>query len=74
MMVTQYTGARDTSWVARVDLDDTEWPHVDASDDWLDRPIYRWVTENCEGAVFLYLGTILFDNRDDFTQFLITWS
>lgn len=63
-----------SGWYAEVILDDSEWPPIDENDQWLDRPIRRWVREYTEGAHFFTLsGTILFSNESDLTEFVLSW-
>lgn len=62
-------------WYAEVILDDRKWPPIDENDQWLDRPIRRWVREHTEGAHFFsYRGTILFSKESDLTAFVLAWS
>jgi hypothetical protein len=62
-------------WYAEDMLDDSEWPPIDENDQWLDRPIRRWVREHTAGAHFFsYRGTMLFSNESDLTAFVLAWS
>jgi hypothetical protein len=62
-------------WHAQVVLNAQEWPPLDYDDLWLDRPIRRWVTEECEHSTnFSYYGHIMFAHEDDLVKFLLTWS
>ena len=64
----------DHGWAGRVDLDDAEWPPGKTSDDYLKRPMFRWVHANCWPVCFTSKGIILFGEQDDLTQFVLTWS
>lgn len=62
-------------WYARVELTPQQWPPIDRGDLWLERPIYTWVTQDCEHSTnFTYYGHILFAHEDDLVKFLLTWS
>lgn len=64
-----------SGWYAEVILADSEWPPIDENDQWLDRPIRRWVREHTVGAHFFsYRGIILFSNESDLTAFVLSWS
>jgi hypothetical protein len=64
----------DTSWYARIDLDEKEWPPLDEDDDWFNRPIRQWVYDNCyPGIFFAAKGWILFEREEDVMQFMLTW-
>lgn len=67
---------KDSSWAYRIDLEPYEWPPFNYDDtDWLDRPIRRWVYDNCyPGAFFAADGMILFQRPEDAVQFQLTWS
>ena len=63
------------AWYAEVWLDDEEWPSVDEKDEWLDRPVRRWVVEHATGEHFFSVaGTILFRDGEDLTAFVLAWS
>lgn len=72
MIVTKFLpGSR---WYAEVWLDDEEWPTVDEKDEWLDRPVRRWVIEHATGEYFFSCaGTILFRDEEDLIMFQLTW-
>ena len=62
-------------WYAKVELTSQQWPPIDRLDLWLERPIYKWVTQDCEHSTnFTYYGHILFAHEDDLVRFLLTWS
>jgi hypothetical protein len=62
-------------WYAEVMLDDSEWPPIDQNDQWLDRPIRRWVVEHAIGEHFFsaVAGTILFNTKSDLMMFQLVW-
>jgi len=63
------------AWYAGVELNVQQWHPLDYDDLWLDRPIRRWVMEECEhNTDFSYYGHILFEHEDDLVKFLLTWS
>ena len=66
--------SEDTSWYARVILDDVQWPPTDEAGDWMERPIRQWVYRQCYPVFFTASGWILFGNKDDLVEFLLTWS
>ena len=75
MKVTILPDNYNLSWYAKVELTDHEWPQIDNNDLWLHRPIYKWVTEQCDHNInFTYYGHILFEHEDDLVKFLLTWS
>lgn len=61
-------------WYAQVELTLTQWPPL-GNDVWLERPIYKWVTEQCDqNNFFSNKGHIMFAHEDDLVKFLLTWS
>ena len=61
-------------WYAEVWLDDNEWPSVDEKEVWLDRPIRRWVLDQCAGNTwFTCAGIVLFEREDDLMMFQLVW-
>lgn len=72
MRISKFTN--DTSWYARIDLEEREWPPPDRQDMWINRPIRQWVYEFCEpGTFFSRNGWILFLKQEDVMQFMLTW-
>lgn len=66
--------AEDTSWACEVVLDEREWPPLDEEGLWMDRPLYRWVYDNCyPGVFFAAKGWILFERKEDAMLFRLTW-
>jgi hypothetical protein len=48
---------------------------LDEQDDWMDRPIRRWVLDHCDSnTVFAAAGWILFERETDAVAFELTWS
>lgn len=64
----------DIQWKYRITLDPGEWQHpLDASDEYLERPIYRWVNDTCWPVSFAYYGQILFGSEADAVLFQMVW-
>ena len=73
MKITWYEPVPDQRWAGSVVLDEAEWPPGKTAD-YLKRPIFRWVHDNCSPVCFTAKGFIMFGKSDDLTQFVLTWS
>lgn len=68
--------APDTTWYCEIILEPHEWGlPLDDQGVWMNRPIRRWVYENCHSGVFFAAaGWILFEREADAVAFMLTWS
>lgn len=58
----------------QVTLNPAEWPPVTWEDKWVERPIYKWVKQNCGAHLFSPGGWVMFLREADLVQFQLTWS
>lgn len=74
-MKLEYIDKTDIYWSAKAHLNTAEWPPVaDAwEDDWMHRPIWRWVRENAPDSCFTCRGMVFFRDRRVAEWFRITW-
>jgi hypothetical protein len=63
---------KSTGYPYEVHLNIKEWPHPDYN--WHERPIYKWVKNNCGAHVFSPEGWVLLLRESDLIQFQLTWS
>lgn len=75
-MKIRYIDAADICWQAEVTLNSKEWPSLNIyADDWLDRPIRKWVYDNIESGdhFFSVMGQVYFRSSADAEWFRMVW-
>lgn len=63
----------ETEFCARIELTKEQWPILDKDDNWLNRPVRRWVYDNCSEVFFAGAGWILIYNEEDYLRFMLSW-
>jgi hypothetical protein len=74
MICQRFDNYGDISYAVK--LNEKEWTKRNwaVDTDWRDRPIRKWVCENCFNAFFGSAGNIYFYDEDQFWHFWLTWA